>query len=160
MEFSGDDPTLDGVLACVCAQIQISYAIIATTTPCLRPFMSALNTHYGGPTETRTPAGSKSGSKVSKTVKSENSYSMATFPSRGNSDRIEPMPLAENPKSESQGIGVAVTGRWEQADRIERASSDHISDHRSMQSNDSQRMIITRAEERQLDGIFQGTQAR
>ncbi|KAK3353306.1 hypothetical protein B0T25DRAFT_207929 [Lasiosphaeria hispida] len=57
--FSSADPTLDSVLATICTQTQLSYAIIATTTPCLRPFMSALNTHYGGPTETKTPQGSK-----------------------------------------------------------------------------------------------------
>ena len=40
-------------------QIELCWAIIATTTPCLKPFMSALNTHYGGPTSLKTPAGSK-----------------------------------------------------------------------------------------------------
>lgn len=43
-----DDASLHGILAAVCTQIELSYAVIATTMPCLKPFMSALNTQYGG----------------------------------------------------------------------------------------------------------------
>lgn len=43
-----DDESLHGILAYVCTQIELSYAVIATTMPCLKPFMSALNTGYGG----------------------------------------------------------------------------------------------------------------
>ncbi|CAK7200080.1 hypothetical protein SEUCBS139899_002769 [Sporothrix eucalyptigena] len=43
-----DDESLHGILASVCTQIELSYAVIATTMPCLKPFMSALNTGYGG----------------------------------------------------------------------------------------------------------------
>jgi hypothetical protein len=58
-ELSSPDPTLDGVMTTLCTQIHISYAILSTTTPCLRPFMSALSTHYGGPKHTRTPTGTR-----------------------------------------------------------------------------------------------------
>ncbi|TPX08020.1 uncharacterized protein E0L32_010351 [Thyridium curvatum] len=60
--LASPDPSLDGVLAVVCTQIEICYAIIATTTPCLRPFMSALNTGYGGPGPIPTPKGSRASS--------------------------------------------------------------------------------------------------
>ncbi|KAL1898251.1 hypothetical protein Sste5346_003658 [Sporothrix stenoceras] len=43
-----NDESLHGILAYVCTQIELSYAVIATTMPCLKPFMSALNTGYGG----------------------------------------------------------------------------------------------------------------
>ncbi|CAK7263958.1 hypothetical protein SEPCBS57363_000839 [Sporothrix epigloea] len=43
-----DDESLHGILASVCTQVELSYAVIATTMPCLKPFMSALNTGYGG----------------------------------------------------------------------------------------------------------------
>jgi hypothetical protein len=68
IELSSPDPTLHGVLASVCAQIETSYAIISTTIPCLRPFMSSLNTHYGAPAkpnqlETLTKGGRSIGTK-------------------------------------------------------------------------------------------------
>ena len=145
-ELSGNNPTFDGVLVCVCTQIQISYAIIATTTPCLRPFMSALNTHYGGPTETRTP----SGSKVSRTARSDNSYSMGTFASRGKAERVEGLVVPVGlPRSPSPVIGIAVTtvpstssNGWGREDQMETGSVDRISEHRSTQSNESQRRIV------------------
>lgn len=43
-----EDQSLHGILASVCTQVELSYAVIATTMPCLKPFMSALNTQYGG----------------------------------------------------------------------------------------------------------------
>ncbi len=56
-----DDASLHGVLAAVCTQIELCYAVVATTMPCLKPFMSALNTNYGGVSAfvmTQTPPGS------------------------------------------------------------------------------------------------------
>ncbi|KUJ14945.1 uncharacterized protein LY89DRAFT_649533 [Mollisia scopiformis] len=69
-ELSSSDPTLKGSLASVSTQIQISYAIIAATTPCLRPFMSALSTNYGAPAQIKTPSSTK---------KSDNSYALSSF---------------------------------------------------------------------------------
>lgn len=54
IQYHSHDPSLDGVLASVFTQIQLSFAIFATTSPILRTFMKALNTHYGGPKEIRT----------------------------------------------------------------------------------------------------------
>ena len=53
IEFSSTDPTLAGVPASVCTQIEMNYAIIAASTPYLRPFMRALVTHYGMPAESQ-----------------------------------------------------------------------------------------------------------
>lgn len=55
IQYSSLDQSLDGVLASVFTQIQLSFAIFATTTPILRTFMEALNTHYGGPNGFRIP---------------------------------------------------------------------------------------------------------
>jgi hypothetical protein len=43
--------TLDITYEAVCKQVEISYAIIAATLPCLRPFMVATATNYGAPAE-------------------------------------------------------------------------------------------------------------
>jgi hypothetical protein len=37
--------------ASVSQQVEICYAIVAATIPCLKPFMSAMATNYGGPAE-------------------------------------------------------------------------------------------------------------
>ena len=52
------NPTLDLVGAVVWAEIELHYANIAATMPCLRPFMAAVSTEYGA-TEPRTALGSK-----------------------------------------------------------------------------------------------------
>lgn len=54
VQYRSLDPTLDGVLASVFTQIQLSFAIFATTSPILRNFMKALNTQYGGANHVRT----------------------------------------------------------------------------------------------------------
>lgn len=61
IELSSSDPTLSGALASVCAQIETSYAIISATIPCLQPFMSSLNTHYGAPAKPKSSTGTGSG---------------------------------------------------------------------------------------------------
>ncbi|OAA67119.1 hypothetical protein SPI_01695 [Niveomyces insectorum RCEF 264] len=45
---AGRDPSLGGIPAAVCTQVELSYAVVAATLPCLKPFMAALNTQYGG----------------------------------------------------------------------------------------------------------------
>jgi len=72
-ELTSPDPSLFGVSAAVWTQIHISFAIVATTTPCFKVFMGALNTHYGGPTSLKTPAGTKA------SANSVNEHSMATL---------------------------------------------------------------------------------
>jgi hypothetical protein len=43
--------TLDMTFQVVCKQVEIAYAIVAATLPCLRPFMVATATNYGAPAE-------------------------------------------------------------------------------------------------------------
>ncbi|KAH8878999.1 hypothetical protein GQ53DRAFT_739354 [Thozetella sp. PMI_491] len=139
-EFSGDDPTLDGVLATVCAQIQLSYAIIATTTPCLRPFMSALNTHYGGPTETRTPTGSKH----SKTARSDRDFSMGTLasPTPSNIDRIEAK--MEEGIATVRDNRAGISTPQSQRTLLVGTPGDVTGDERSLQSRGSQHTMVSK----------------
>ena len=37
--------------ASVCQEVEICYALVAATIPCLKPFMSAMATNYGAPAE-------------------------------------------------------------------------------------------------------------
>ncbi|KAK3317954.1 hypothetical protein B0H66DRAFT_555879 [Apodospora peruviana] len=152
-EISSSDPTLEGVMATVSMQIQISYAIIAMTTPCLRPFMSALNTHYGGPKEPRT---SPSSTKASKTAKSTG-YSLSSL-SRSKADRPTTAPTTPKDDEEADHHRAPVT-RWDGADyRVAVVSRNLSIDGGSTQSNDSQRMIISKNTEWQVDFGTDSTQ--
>ena len=56
-----NDPTLRATFMVVSKQAEISYAIIAASIPCLRPFILATVTHYGAPAEgPRAQSGSTS----------------------------------------------------------------------------------------------------
>lgn len=134
VEFSSADPSLDGVVASVFMQIQLSYAIFATTTPILRPFMGALNTHYGGPNETRTtPTGTR------------------------RSDRSTGQPLgslvSSGNKSQQRNVLDGAVGpqvRWDHTQYNVQVSSAE-NENRSLHSNDSRRMFISKNTEWTVD---------
>src|SRR5271169_6894881 len=87
LEFSSSDPTLDGVSASVCTQVEMNYAIIAATIPCLRPFMTALSTNYGAPAQAKSsPSGTGIGTG---TARSENDISLASLSKIPRSGRPE-----------------------------------------------------------------------
>lgn len=180
-KFSSSNPTLDGVLTAISTQIQICYAIIATTTPCLRPFMSALNTHYGGPKEPKTPSGTKlSASKLSKqSGNSDGSKRSATAPKSGHVFPLEDMTTTtrtvhvneeEDTKANRQStfsetkVQVSpvrpTSGRWDRSGsdyRVAVVSRNLSGSARSMQSNDSRRVIISMDTEWQVE--YQGGEA-
>ena len=115
IEFSSPDPTLHGVLASVCTQIETSYAIISTTIPCLRPFMSSLNTHYGAPAKPKNSTLTVSGgSNQLETFTKDGRHIVTQRDARGN--RWEPGTLTNVTRG----------------------------DKNSMDSHDSKRMIITK----------------
>ncbi|OIW26306.1 hypothetical protein CONLIGDRAFT_683294 [Coniochaeta ligniaria NRRL 30616] len=115
------DPSLDGVLPTVCAEIELCYAVIATTIPCLRPFVFALSTNYGGPKDTRTLTGnaSKPGHDISMGSLSTSSKAGKA----GNENQAVPAT-----RWDGTGYNVDVVR----------------GDHESMLSNDSKRMIINK----------------
>jgi hypothetical protein len=122
-EFSSSDPTLDGVMASVCTQIEISYAIIAATTPCLRPFMTALSTNYGAPAQTKTSP------SVAGTSRSGKDFSLASLSKMSR--------LAQ----EEKGKTAAPTTRWDQS---EHHASVMSGDQHSLESHESKQMIISK----------------
>ena len=127
IEFHSSDPTLHGVLASVCTQIQLCYAIIAATTPCLKPFMTALSTNYGAPAPNKTtPMPSAAG-----TGQSNNEYSLSSLSKKSKS--------AGSSASKMQ-ISVPTT-RWDQA---EYRSAVVPGDQHSMESHESRQMIISK----------------
>lgn len=46
-EIQSDDPPLAGALVYVWQQVEMHYSLIATTLPCVTPFLSSVNTHFG-----------------------------------------------------------------------------------------------------------------
>jgi len=125
MQFSSSDPSLDGVTASVCTEIELCYAIVATTMPCLKPFMSALNTNYGGPTNTKTPPGSKA-------TGYDRGYALANLSasSKQRGERTDKPPQAP-PQT-----------RWDGAEY--NVAVNTVGDRGSLQSNDSKKMIISK----------------
>lgn len=120
------DPTLKGSIASVCTQIQLSYAIVATTTPCLRPFMTALNTHYGAPAEYNSPPGTK---------KSANSYVLSSLSKKSQKSRT----LGEENGTQTTFPDVAPNTRW---DGMKHQTSVIAGDSISLESHSSIQMII------------------
>lgn len=49
--FKSHDPTLSITTSVICKQVEVIWAIISASVPCLRPFMLAVTTFYGAPTE-------------------------------------------------------------------------------------------------------------
>ncbi|KAK0620408.1 hypothetical protein B0T14DRAFT_567155 [Immersiella caudata] len=154
-EIFSPDPTLDGVMTTICTQIHIAYAIIATTIPCLRPFMSALNTHYGGPKEAKV----SSGGKLSKLTGGSGSNSDSskkqpeTFEAGYDLDEITPA----GADIESQVEKPRPTARhWDYDRSAYRAEvmSTGGGDAGSTQSNDSQKMVISKNTEWHIE--YQG----
>lgn len=130
------------MLAATFAQIELSYAIIATTTPCLRPFMSALNTHYGGPQETKTtPPGTKGSDDSGQSGQS--------------GPWIPPIPLGSLPPrlpnhtSDKRGIDRSPVPqiRWDGAEyNVEVTSKAPRGDQISLDSSDSRKLIMKNTE--------------
>jgi len=124
IQFSSTNPTLDGVIATVCTQIQLSYAVIAVTTPCLRPFISALSTNYGAPARSKaSPAGTGASG-------SSNGYSLKYLPKKSNL----------GPREGEQQTSVPTT-RWD-------GNEHHVTimsgDNHSIGSHESKQMIIAK----------------
>jgi hypothetical protein len=126
--LTSDNATLDGVLASVFMQIQISYAIIAATTPCLRPFMIALSTNYGAP----APVTAKSSPAATGMSRSDKDISLASLSRRPEASST-PGPRPKRP--------AAPTNRWDQSEHHTKITSG---DQQSVGSHDSKQMIISK----------------
>jgi hypothetical protein len=135
VEFSSSDPTIHGAVgASVSTQIQLSYAIVAATTPCLRPFMSALSTNYGAPAQPKKSSPSQSG----------NEYSLNSISNTSRLGRI----------AKGKQLSVPTT-RW---DATEHHASVVSGDQFSIGSHDSKKMIISKNTEWAVE--YEGERAR
>ncbi|KAE8446753.1 hypothetical protein EG329_011658 [Mollisiaceae sp. DMI_Dod_QoI] len=132
IELLDSDPTLKGSRASICTQIQISYAIIAATTPCLRPFMSALSTNYGSPATIHTPSNTKG---------SGNSYGLSQLSKSSQIRGLEKRP----PKSSHQELPET---RWDGTDHH---ASIVGGDNISFESHSSVQMIIQKNTEWEVE---------
>ncbi|KAF2729356.1 hypothetical protein EJ04DRAFT_516021 [Polyplosphaeria fusca] len=70
-EIDSDDPTLAGALVYVWQQSEMHYSLIAATLPCVTPFLSSVNTHFGA-LELQSIAGSHAHSSPSTSRKRSN----------------------------------------------------------------------------------------
>ncbi|KAH7369607.1 hypothetical protein BKA65DRAFT_416627 [Rhexocercosporidium sp. MPI-PUGE-AT-0058] len=120
------DPTLEGTMSLVYTQIELSYAIIAATTPCLRPFMKALNTNYGAP------------ASIKSSPNSTEAYSLNSVSKRGRATKTTQL---SNPGKVNNGLDDMPALRW---DRSTHHASVVSGDQQSIQSHDSKQMIISK----------------
>ncbi|CZT50031.1 uncharacterized protein RSE6_10950 [Rhynchosporium secalis] len=123
--LNSQDPTLAGTMVIVYTQIELCYAIIAATLPCLRPFMNALSTHYG------TPASLKI------TPNDSNTYSPNSNSKRSKVPRTEVLKLGPV-RNDQYDIPV---WRW---DKTTHHASVVGGDQQSKQSHESEQMIISK----------------
>ena len=126
-EFRSSDPTFEGVSASICTQIDMSYAIIATTLPCLRPFMIA--------TSTQAPIGEKK-SKGSKYVTGSPKQSIIL------SSLATRLRTSDNDEEVQVDVTTSSKGIRGWANDHHNASVTTQGDQQSVGSNESRQMII------------------
>jgi len=140
-KLHSSNPTLDGVPTTICRQTEIFYAIMASTIPCLRPFLASFFTGFGAMGGETVIAGSQVGNSREKS-----SYALGSMQSAESAARRE--------KRKSRGLRG---GRRSSRD-LDNFGNDsqnqaHVShdtgnssrtaaDAASITSNDSTKMII------------------
>ncbi len=137
------NPTLDLVGAVVWAEIELHYANIAATMPCLRPFMAAVSTEYGA-TEPRTALGSKAYGSSGGDRKGA-SYILSSFGSAARKEKnysnIEATKTSRMSRKNTSRMNSDIS-------RIDRSNNETTIVHEgkhdeiSIGSNDSRKMII------------------
>ncbi len=132
------DPSFDGVAAAVCTQMELTYAIVATTLPCLKPFMAALNTRYGGTTAVNMPS---SGTKASNTTTTINSSAYALGGLSPTSKHRLDSKNGNKTEAELADGDVSVAAAPAPAHYNVEV---HVGDHASLGSDDSNRLIIAK----------------
>lgn len=132
-EIFSDDQTFVGTWTAICTQVDISYAIIAATIPCLRPFMTATVTTIA-PTD-----GTRKGSRYVKGTREKSG-------SNGNNYGLQSIiPRFNRTKKAEKQVSTSTTTQ-----EIYGTNNDHnvfvISpgDQHSVESQDSRQMIIRR----------------
>jgi hypothetical protein len=133
-EIFSDDQTFVGTWAAICTQVDMSYAIIAATIPCLRPFMAATVTATA-PTDgtqkgTRYIQGSREKSGKG------NSYGLQSIIPRFNKSK--------NQNTEKQSSTSTTTQEIYGTNHDHNVSVISPGDQHSVESQESRQMIIRR----------------
>jgi hypothetical protein len=134
-EYSSNNPTLIGTWAAIVTQVDVAFAIISATIPCLRPFMAATVTSTAPTDGTRKDSRYAKGSQDKPTNISKNAYGLHSLASRfknGKSPREEKQ-LSDQSTQEIYGTNVDHT-----------VSVISPGDQHSVESQDSRQMIIRR----------------
>jgi hypothetical protein len=144
--------TLDITYAAVCKQVEIAYAIIAATLPCLRPFMVATATNYGAPAEGhKTKTGSygkayaRSGSS-NKSSRGDRSQSQAGFNltnltrKLGSGSQTEKNNTSSTANGDNSGPMYGTDSHGNHTATV--VASHTPRDTRSIESSESKQMII------------------
>ena len=153
------NPTLPEDLFIVWTQTELNYSLISATIPSLRPFVTNLNTQFGGLGDAESGNGYRYRSGFVTHMRSNDSYHMSNLKSvdRGNiRDEHTATQSADGPDGQSNaysygilvpstGVGVSNShsGGKRNAARLGKPGKEEINgDATSVGSNDSKRMII------------------
>jgi len=137
--LKSSDPTLRLEDTVINTQVEISWAIIAATIPCMRPFMAATHTTWGGHGET------KAGSKYLKNSSSQphsksDKTKINTITSLRNIGNSISKQWPAKTKSEDIQLSRHTQNGWE-IEVGERDNPDKA-DQRSLRSDESKQMMI------------------
>ena len=156
-KLSSNNETLAGAPTTICRQTEIFYAIMASTIPCLRPFLASFFTGFGAMGNDTVIAGSQ---VINSREKS--SYALGSMQSAESAARREREKGKEKGKSRVGGVGGLRFGRRDSSRDLDNFGVDgqnqaHVShesgafgrtagaggaDAASITSNDSTKMII------------------
>lgn len=155
-ELTSTNQSLTGVIATICRQTEIFYAIMASTIPCLRPFLASFFTGFGAMGGETIIAGSQVGNSREK---SGHTYALGSMQSaesearrskrrsRRQDRRAPALPATDSPRldrdldnfgNDSQNQATITTTSTSDL----RDSRTIAPDASSITSNDSTRMII------------------
>lgn len=81
-EYNSNDPTLIGSWAVIVTQVDVAYAIISATIPCLRPYMAATATATAPTDGTRLGTRYAKGSQEKSGGNAKNSYGLTSLAGR------------------------------------------------------------------------------
>ncbi|KAF2724726.1 hypothetical protein K431DRAFT_300604 [Polychaeton citri CBS 116435] len=181
-QIDSTNPTLTGAITAVLTQLEVFFAIMATTIPCLRPFLAGFITNFGamgGETvmggsqigNSKEKSGSKSnsgnGSRAGIGSESKGSFAMASLASAGEQDPANTNAGKKRKgKSRSQDRSAMaasfrpdLTNHEAHISRVPTrtdasgagATGATTADNSSISSHDSQRMIIRKEVEWQVE---------
>lgn len=130
-EYFSDNPTLSGTWAVIVTQVDLAYAIISATIPCLRPFIAATVTATAPTDGTRKGSRYAQGSRE-KSSSAGNAYGLSSLAGRLKSQKTEEKQLSTS------------------THELYRYNKDHTAavistgDQQSLESQESRQMIIRR----------------